>query len=157
MGLLSAKMGTSEHHDHILRRVPNSNALANIPSSTSNFILVPVSLCKESLHIYRDVYGDDPGKRNSTFLPFKFQHEQLQLQVESLLIFSDIQEQILPRTQPADDCDLKHLYIEACHLCIENDAHSLYDKQFSIFYTDPDILFHFLSTTVGSLPSQCLQ
>lgn len=75
-----------------LRRVLDSNVLAYFPSSTSKFILVPVSVCKESLHIYRYIWR---WPKQMKFYIFTIQHGQLQLQVESLLIFSGFQEQDL--------------------------------------------------------------
>ena len=101
--LLSANMGTSQQHEHILGRVSNSNLHAYISNWSSNFIIVLVSLSKESLHIYK-------------FYIFTIWHGQLQLQV-SLAFWTNI----LPWTQLSNNYELEHIYIKAYHFCIEND------------------------------------
>ena len=101
--LLSANMGTSQQHEHILGRVSNSNLHAYISNWSSNFIIVLVSLSKESLHIYK-------------FYIFTIWHGQLQLQV-SLSFWMNI----LPWTQFSNNYELEHIYIKAYHFCIEND------------------------------------
>lgn len=118
----------------ILMYLPTFPAALQILSSS-------LFLCARNHCIYTGIYGDDPSKWNSTFLPFNMSYYNYKLSHSwSLLAFKTT---IFPWTQSVDDCDLKHLDIKLCHFCTENDAHSWYAKLFSKFYTDSDILFHF--------------